>query len=207
MTITATQISLYAGALLILFLTPGPVWLAMIARCLSGGFRQALPLALGVALGDVIWPLVVILGLGAVVDAYDGFLVILRYGAGAILIWMGWVVIRSAGALLEGDSKLTQPGMMAGFIAGLVAVGANPKASVFYIALMPGFFDVGQVTWSDIALICVVSLVIPLLGNIILALFVNSIRRFLQSPVAVQRTNMTAGILLIIVGIVIPFAG
>jgi len=206
MTLTLTQLSFYAGALLILFITPGPVWLAMIARCLSGGFRQALPLALGVALGDVVWPLIVILGLSTVVGDHDGALVILRYVAGAILIWMGWVVIRSAGKLLEGNSSLTRPGIWAGFIAGLVAVGANPKASVFYIALMPGFFDVGRVATVDIIAICAMSFIIPLLGNLILALFVNHIRRFLQSPTAVKRTNMTAGVLLIIVGIIIPFA-
>ncbi|MGV6839394.1 MAG: LysE family translocator, partial [Planktomarina sp.] len=205
MTITMTQLSLYAGALLILFITPGPVWLAMIARCLSGGFRQALPLAMGVALGDVVWPLIVILGLSTVVGDHDGFLVVLRYVAGAILIWMGWVVIRSAGKLLEGNSQLTKPGIWAGFIAGVVAVGANPKASVFYIALMPGFFDVGSVTALDIAAICGMSFTVPLLGNLILAVFVDHIRRFLQSPKAVKRTNFTAGVLLILVGVIIPF--
>ena len=47
MTITAADLLLYCGALLILFLTPGPVWLAMMARALSGGFGAAWPLALG----------------------------------------------------------------------------------------------------------------------------------------------------------------
>ena len=49
MTLTPADLLLYCGALLILFLTPGPVWLAMMARALSGGFQAAWPLALGVA--------------------------------------------------------------------------------------------------------------------------------------------------------------
>jgi hypothetical protein len=60
-TITAHQLLLYAGALLILFVTPGPVWVALTARALSGGFRQAWPLAVGVTVGDILWPLLAIL--------------------------------------------------------------------------------------------------------------------------------------------------
>ena len=205
MTLTLPQILLYAGALFVLFVTPGPVWLAMIARALSGGFRGAMPLALGVALGDVIWPLVVILGLSAVVGSYGGFLDILRYGAGLILVVMGVAVIRSAGKLLESNTALTRPGVWAGFVAGLVAVGANPKASVFYIALLPGFFAIDRITAVDIAVICCVSFLVPLLGNITLALFVNSIRQFLKSAKAVRRTNTIAGVALIVVGVLIPF--
>ena len=48
MTISATDILFYAGALFILFLTPGPVWVALTARAMSGGFAAAWPLALGV---------------------------------------------------------------------------------------------------------------------------------------------------------------
>ena len=53
MTLSATDLALYALALFILFLTPGPVWLATMARAMSGGFRAAWPLAFGVAVGDV----------------------------------------------------------------------------------------------------------------------------------------------------------
>ena len=60
MTIALPDLLLYCGALVILFLTPGPVWLAIMARALSGGFGAAWPLALGVAIGDMLWPLVAV---------------------------------------------------------------------------------------------------------------------------------------------------
>src|SRR5210317_1651351 len=62
MTLTAGDIALYAGAMLILFITPGPVWVALLARAMSGGFAAAAPLALGVATGDILWPLLAVLG-------------------------------------------------------------------------------------------------------------------------------------------------
>ena len=54
--------ALYAGALFILFITPGPVWLAVMARTLSGGAGAALPLALRVVAGGVLWALLAVLG-------------------------------------------------------------------------------------------------------------------------------------------------
>ena len=54
MTLAAHDLALYAGALFVLFLTPGPVWVALTARALSGGFHAAWPLALGVVVGE--WP-------------------------------------------------------------------------------------------------------------------------------------------------------
>ena len=52
MTKTASEIGLYSAALFLLFLTPGPVWVAMLARGFKGGLSGAWPLALGVAFGD-----------------------------------------------------------------------------------------------------------------------------------------------------------
>ena len=52
MTLAASDLIIYSLAVLILFLTPGPVWVALLARAMSGGFQAAWPLALGVAIGD-----------------------------------------------------------------------------------------------------------------------------------------------------------
>ena len=38
MTLAASDLAIYAVAVLILFLTPGPVWVALLARAMSGGF-------------------------------------------------------------------------------------------------------------------------------------------------------------------------
>ena len=74
MTIGLWEMASYAGALLILFLTPGPVWVALTARALSGGFHAAWPLALGVVVGDVLWPFLAILGVTWIVSVFAGFM-------------------------------------------------------------------------------------------------------------------------------------
>ncbi len=204
MSLTFFDLLLYAGALFVLFLTPGPVWVAMVARALSGGFHAAWPLALGVVIGDVLWPLLAILGVAWVVQTYDGLLIALRYVASIVFILMGVGLIRKADTLLSADSRLTRPGAWAGFVAGLAAILGNPKAILFYMGMLPGFFDLSGITTWDIVAVCAVSAIVPLVGNLILAAFVGRARRLLQSPQALKRTNQIAGGLLILVGCVIP---
>lgn len=205
MTLGFVDLALYCGALFVLFLTPGPVWVALVARALSGGFHAAWPLALGVAIGDVLWPLLAVLGVAWIVQTYDGFLEILRWVAAVVFIAMGVGLIRHSETVLSADSRLTRPGVWAGFVAGMAAILGNPKAILFYMGMLPGFFDLSRVTAWDIAAICAISALVPMIGNLILASFVGRVRKLLQSPSALRRTNQIAGGLLIAVGCLIPF--
>ncbi len=204
MTITPTDAALYAGALFILFLTPGPVWVALTARAMSGGFHAAWPLALGVVVGDVLWPLLAILGVTWIVGAFAGFMTVLRWIACLTFLVMGALLIRHRNRTIASDSRLTRPGAWAGFLAGVAVILGNPKAILFYMGVLPGFFDLTRLTWGDIAVICTLSMIVPLVGNLILSMFIDRARRLLTSPRALRRTNVTAGILLIAVGLVIP---
>lgn len=204
MTLSASDLALYAAALFVLFLTPGPVWLALTARAMTGGFHAAWPLALGVVVGDALWPLLAILGVSWVVQTFDGVMVALRLVAAGVFIVMGVLLIRHADKTIASDSRLTRPGMWAGFVAGLAVILGNPKAILFYMGVLPGFFDLTRVTVPDILAIVAISMLVPFLGNLVFALFVDRIRRFLTSPEALRRTNQVAGSLLIAVGLIIP---
>lgn len=204
MTASLTDLLLYAGAIFILFLTPGPVWVALTARALSGGFASAWPLAVGVVLGDILWPLLAILGVAWIVSVFDGFMVVMRFVAAGMFLFMGVMLIRHAGATIGTDSRLTRPGRWAGFLAGVAVIIGNPKAVLFYMGVLPGFFDLTQVTVWDIVAILLISTTIPLLGNLVMALSVDRARQLLTSPSALRRINIVAGVLLCLVGLVIP---
>ncbi len=205
MTITLADAALYAAALFILFLTPGPVWVALIARGMSGGFHAAWPLAFGVVVGDILWPLIAVLGVSWIVSVFADFMLVLRWVASVTFLVMGWLVIKHRDRTIASDSRLTRPGMWAGFLAGLMVILGNPKAILFYMGVLPGFFDLQMLTWSDIAVICFLSMIVPLIGNLILSVFIDRARRLVRSPTALSRTNFAAGVLLIGVGLVIPF--
>jgi threonine/homoserine/homoserine lactone efflux protein len=203
MTLTLHGLWLYAGALLILWVTPGPVFVALSARALTGGFRSAWPLAVGVTIGDVVWPLVAIFGLNALVSQNDAMMGILRWVAAVIFVAMGVGLILHARRPITTDSRLTRPGMWAGFSAGVAAILGNPKAILFYMGVLPGFFDLSTVTAPDVAAILALSMTIPLAGNLMTAAVVGQARRRLARPALLARVNIGAGILLVLVGIVI----
>jgi threonine/homoserine/homoserine lactone efflux protein len=205
MTITLHQLLLYAGGMAVLWVIPGPVWVALTARALSGGFASAWPLAIGVALGDLAWPLAAIFGLSWILSIYGGFLAALGWIAAAVFIIMGALLIRKPAARPNTDSRMTKPGMWAGFAVGVAAVIGNPKAILFYMGVLPGFFDLSRVTTTDIGAILAVSALVPALGNLGLALFLDRARSLLASPRRLRRLNIISGILLIGVGLIIPF--
>jgi len=68
------------------------------------------------------------------------------------------------------------------------------------MGVLPGFFDLTKVTALDIVAICALSFLVPLAGNLVLALSVDRVRGFLKSPTALRRMNVTSGVLLILVG-------
>jgi len=203
-TISAPEAAFYAGALLILFLTPGPVWVGLLARAMSGGFAAAWPLSLGVVVGDVLWSLLAVLGMAWVVDQFSMAMVVMKGVASITFLVMGLLVLRSAGVWVGGNGRLTRPGFAAGFLAGLAVILANPKAILFYMGMLPGFFDLSVLTPADVAAIAAMSAVVPLVGNLIIAGFVSQVRALLTSGRAVRRMNIASGCLLIGVGLAIP---
>ncbi|MDA0186092.1 LysE family translocator [Roseicyclus sp.] len=205
MTVTVEQLALYAAAMAGLWVVPGPVWVALTARALSGGMSGAWPLAVGVALGDLIWPLCAILGLAWVLSLYGDALAVMRWIAALVFVVMGLLLFRAPAKTPGTDSRMTRPGLWAGFSVGMAAVIGNPKAILFYMGFLPGFFDLTRITAPDIAVILLISAVVPLIGNLGLALFLDRARRLLQSPRAIRRLNIASGVLLILVGVAIPF--
>jgi len=206
MTLSIVDLWWYGFALVVLFMTPGPVWVAVMARALSGGFRSAWPLAFGVALGDALWPLVAVLGVSWIAGEYEGLIEIMRWVAVVFFALMGGALLRSKKDSISADSRLTRPGMLAGFLAGVAVILGNPKAILFYMGMLPGFFDLTAVTRADIAAIVALSMVVPFVGNLFFAAIIGRLRGALTSPRAINRMNRTAGILLLLVALVIAFS-
>jgi threonine/homoserine/homoserine lactone efflux protein len=202
MTISIFDLLLYAGGMFALWAVPGPVWVALTARTLTGGFASAWPLAVGVAIGDAVWPLAAIFGLTWIESVYGDFLGVLQWIAAVIFVIMGILLLRKPGEVTP-DSRLTKPGRLAGFLTGVAVVIGNPKAILFYMGMLPGFFDLTRINGWDIAVILAVSATIPMIGNLSLALFIGRARQLLASPDSVRRINLISGVLLIGVGVAI----
>ena len=63
---------------------------------------------------------------------------------------MGVGLIMARVDKLQAPDQLTRAGFFPGLIAGLLVIIGNPKAILFHIGVLPGFFDLTRVTTLDI---------------------------------------------------------
>src|SRR5665213_3474384 len=83
----------------ILVLIPGPTVLLVVSYALGQGWRTALPMAVGVALGDFTAMTVSMLGLGALLAASATVFTLLKWGGAAYLVYLGVKLWRAGGTL------------------------------------------------------------------------------------------------------------
>jgi threonine/homoserine/homoserine lactone efflux protein len=157
------------------------------------------PLVLGVALGDALWSVTAALGLAWIVGTYGWVMDVLKWVAVAVFALMGVAADPPRGQDHLRRQRADPTGRLAGFLAGIAAILANPKAILFYMGMLPGFFDLTRVTPLDIAAIASISILVPLVGNIGFAILVDTARRRFSSPERLARINRIAGGLLIAV--------
>ena len=204
MSISFSDLIFYAFGIFVLFLTPGPVWIAIISRSITGGLNGAAPLAAGVAIGDIIWPTLAIAGSASLAASYANLLLYLKYLAVIIFVVLGINLINNQNSKIGSQSlKLSKSRELAGFTAGLLVIIGNPKAALFYLGILPGFFNLSKLTIADCITIALVSSLIPFLGNLTLAVMVEKSREILSSAAAVRKLNILSGCLLIFVGLLI----
>ena len=103
------------------------------------------------------------------------------------------------------DINFHKKSELAGFTAGLLVIIGNPKAALFYLGILPGFFNLTEFTLIDSAAVALVSAVIPFIGNLVLAAMIEKSRAILSSTSAMKKLNILSGCLLIFVGLLIFF--
>lgn len=127
----------FAVASMLIELTPGPnmAYLALVAA--TDGRRSGYAAVAGVALGLAIVGLATALGLSAVISTSPLAYQILRWGGVAYLLWLAWDGWRGAGEPAEHAALGSS--LRRYFRRGLITNLLNPKAAVFYVAVLPGF--------------------------------------------------------------------
>ena len=127
----------FVAAAVAMLLIPGPTILLVIGQALGGGARTALPLAAGVALGDLTAMTLSLAGLGALLAASSAAFTALKWAGAAYLVYLGvkmWRAPVTAGAA---------PPLPAGraMREAYVVTALNPKGIVFFVAFVPQFLD------------------------------------------------------------------
>ena len=125
-------------AVALIELTPGPNmgWLALVS--LARGRLAGFAAVAGVTVGLAVWMLAAAFGLTEVLLIWPLLFQLIRWAGVIFLLWLAWEAWRGVRdpAAADGDDARTLRGL---FLRGMTGNLLNPKAAVFYVALLPTF--------------------------------------------------------------------
>ena len=130
----------FAAASALLMVIPGPTILLVISYALGQGWRAALPMAIGVALGDFTAMTLSMLGLGALLSTSATIFTILKWCGAAYMVWLGIKLWRAGGSLNAQPSRDTA-GTLRMLCHAWIVTALNPKSIIFFVAFLPQFLD------------------------------------------------------------------
>ncbi len=142
----------FLGVMALLAMTPGPANLFAVATGVRDGKAAALMGVVGMNAASLVWFCGAALGLGAVVAAFPEVFRLVAVAGGLYVAWLGIQAIRGgAKAPGEPDEKvrITRRGPL---VDGFAVQIANPKAVLFFTAVLPPFIDPERALIAQLAL-------------------------------------------------------
>ena len=189
----------FCGAAAVLVLIPGPTILLVIGQSLGGGLRNALPLAAGVALGDLVAMVLSLAGLGAVLAASATLFAALKWVGAAYLIWLGITMWRAPVAA-EAPPPLPPGRAMR---QAFVVTALNPKGIVFFVAFVPQFIDPARGFVVQAAILVVTFVSIAACNALAYALLAGRLSGAVRRPSVRRILNRLGGTVLVGAGLAV----
>ena len=190
---------------MIIILAPGPSVLFVIARAIAWGRATAVLTVLGNVSGSFVLSSLVALGIGPILQKYHIAYVAVQWGGGLYLIHLGIDAIRKRA--VHASDMTNQgpvgPTPLSSIRDGFWVGALNPKAIVFYAAVLPQFIDRdrGHITGQLILLGAIFS-ILAFISDGSWGLLAGTARQWLATdPNRLEKLRATGGTIMIILGI------
>jgi threonine/homoserine/homoserine lactone efflux protein len=198
----------FALAGVVLVLIPGPSVLFIVGRALAHGRRAALASVAGNTAGAALLVTVVSLGFGALAAESIAVFTVLKLVGAGYLVYLGVHTYLTRGPLFGVLGRDTGHDRRL-FWQGLVVGVTNPKALIFFAAVLPQFVDTGagHVTSQMLVLGLVFAIVAAGLDSL-WGLAAGTARDwFATSPARLRRLGGAGGLTMIVMGAGLAFTG
>lgn len=169
----------------------------VVARSVGSGRVNGLFSALGIVAGDLVFVVMALLGMSVLAEWLGALFSVVKYGAGAYLIWLGVGLLRSKPSLPLQGARSRASSFVADFLAGLFLTLGDLKAILFYASLFPVLVDLENIGGWDIALIAAITAVTVGGVKLAYAIFAAEIVAGLRGRVASDLPRKLGGTLMI----------
>lgn len=146
----------------VLCLTPGPAVLLVVSQAISRGVWSGLAASLGILATNAVYFTLSATGVGALLVGSSRVFLVVKWVGAIYLAWMGARMIFAKRAAAPAPDPAPETSTRNAFSLGVVTQGANPKAIVFFTAILPQFVDPSAAIVPQIVVLGVSSIVIEL---------------------------------------------
>ena len=187
----------------VMAVTPGPANLFAVATGMEKGRASALVGVLGMNVATLVWFGAAALGLAALVKAFPAAFKVVAVLGAVYVAWLGVKALRGAFATAGQPDRLVVRKGRSAFVDGFAVQIANPKAILFFTAVLPPFVDVSRPVAPQMALFAVAVIGMDMMSMSAYALSGAALSRRMQQPRFRKGFGVFVGLLLMVAAILI----
>lgn len=188
----------FALALLVALAVPGPD-LVLVVHASTRGVREGASTAAGIVTGLMLHALLAVAGATALLVSAPGALTIVQLLGAGVLLWLGTGMLRASRSAEDDTPEAADHQVPGGCARGFATNATNPKAMLFFAAILPQFIGHGDGAGARTVALCAA---VVLGAGLWWAATIALVRLFgvHRSPVAARIITLLGGVALLIIG-------
>jgi len=189
-------------------LAPGPAALAVAAEAASNGFQRSLFVILGVAFANVVFFILSAVGIGAAIVASESLFLIIKWVGVVYLLYLGLGALFSSTSALTIQPKNKAKGRLSRvFLRGFFIELSNPKALLYFTALLPQFINTAYPIAPQIIILMVITMLFDFICYSLYGYMGWKSVNIGMSRQVVKIVNKSAGMMLVVVAVLVAGVG
>lgn len=200
--INLALLAVFIPTFFVVSITPGMCMTLSLSMGMSIGLKKTFYMMYGELVGVGLVATSSVIGVATIMLKYPDIFLVLKYGGGAYLVYLGIQMWLSRGKMAinldECNYSISRKSLA---LQGFITAIANPKGWAFFIALLPPFIDKNLPMFSQLIVLIIIILILEFTCLIIYATGGKTLRKLLQNNSNVRLINKIAGVLMIGIGV------
>ena len=129
----------FIGATVLLAISPGPDNIFVLIQSMTNGVKYGIATVLGLISGCIVHTSLVAFGASAIIKANANLYLMLKIFGAGYLVFLAYKVFKNSSDISINPDKVPKKQLGQLFRQGFIMNVLNPKVSIFFLALFPGF--------------------------------------------------------------------